>query len=155
MPEHAGSSGPGAGEPAGVTAASPPEQGTEQTDAPVREVPAEVRRSDDGLMIEVLRRGNGAVITQGERARMHYVGTFENGEVFDSSRERQPFEFELGAGQVIAGFERGVDGMRVGELRRVTVPPKLGYGERGAAGRIPPNTLLIFEIELLEILPAN
>ncbi|MGC6454620.1 MAG: FKBP-type peptidyl-prolyl cis-trans isomerase [Candidatus Puniceispirillaceae bacterium] len=104
------------------------------------------------LQIETLTAGDGAVAEAGMRASVHYEGRLEDGEVFDASRPRgQAFSFTIGAGQVIRGWEQGVEGMKVGELRRLTIPPELGYGEAGAGGVIPPNATLVFEIELLEV----
>ncbi|MCA9599396.1 MAG: FKBP-type peptidyl-prolyl cis-trans isomerase [Myxococcales bacterium] len=106
---------------------------------------------EDGLVIETLSSGSGARAVPGTRVAVHYVGTLEDGTVFDSSRERgTPFEFELGRHHVIEGFERCVDGMQVGEIRRATIPPELGYKDR-ARGKIPANATLIFEIELLDV----
>jgi len=104
------------------------------------------------LQIETLNDGDGAVAEAGMRASVHYEGRLEDGEVFDASRPRgQAFSFTIGAGQVIRGWEQGVEGMKVGEVRRLTIPPELGYGEAGAGGVIPPNATLVFEIELLEV----
>ena len=107
------------------------------------------------LQIETLTPGDGAVAATGMRASVHYEGRLEDGEVFDASRPRgQAFSFTIGAGQVIRGWEQGVNGMKVGEVRRLTIPPELGYGEAGAGGVIPPNATLVFEIELLDVSEA-
>ena len=104
------------------------------------------------LRIETLQDGTGEIAGVGQKVSVHYKGQLEDGSVFDASRDRgQPFSFILGAGQVIKGWEQGVAGMRVGETRRLTIPPELGYGARGAGGVIPPNTTLTFEIELLGV----
>lgn len=115
-------------------------------------MPPPMTMLDNGLQIEELRAGHGARATRGRTLSVHYVGTLESGKPFDSSRTRnQPFEFVLGGGSVIKGWEQGVEGMRVGETRRLTIPPDLGYGVRGHPPTIPPGAVLIFEIELLEI----
>jgi FKBP-type peptidyl-prolyl cis-trans isomerase len=106
----------------------------------------------NGLKIEDLVVGTGPEIKAGQTAVVHYTGWLADGKKFDSSRDRgQPFSFPLGAGQVIKGWDQGVQGMRVGGKRRLTIPPELGYGARGAGGVIPPNATLIFEVELLDI----
>lgn len=103
------------------------------------------------LGVQDLAVGSGATAVAADTVTVHYVGTLQNGTVFDSSRTRnQPFTFRVGAGQVIAGWDMGVPGMRVGGRRRLTVPPSLGYGNQ-ANGPIPANSTLIFEIELLSI----
>ncbi len=103
------------------------------------------------LGIEDLVVGTGATAATGDTVTVHYVGTLQNGTKFDSSYDRsQPFAFRIGAGQVIAGWEQGLPGMRVGGRRRLTIPPSLAYGTSGY-GPIPPNATLIFEIELLSI----
>jgi FKBP-type peptidyl-prolyl cis-trans isomerase len=103
------------------------------------------------LVVEDVVVGTGATAVAGDTVTVNYVGTFTNGTKFDSSYDRnQPFSFRLGAGQVIAGWDQGVPGMKVGGKRRLTVPPSLAYGS-SAYGPIPGNSTLVFEIELLSI----
>ena len=110
------------------------------------------KMNKQGVEIEILKEGAGAVAKNGDIVSVHYTGTLENGTKFDSSVDRGvPFEFTLGAGQVIPGWDIGVEGMKVGEKRKLTIPSLLAYGERGAGGVIPPNAALIFEVELLGI----
>ena len=104
-----------------------------------------------GLRITELVIGNGEPALEGKTVSVNYKGTLENGKEFDSSYGRAPFSFPLGAGRVIKGWDEGVAGMKVGGKRELTIPPSLGYGERGAGGVIPPNATLIFEVELLGI----
>ncbi len=108
--------------------------------------------ADGGLGVEELVVGSGAEATKGDKVKVHYVGTLLDGSEFDSSRKHnEPFDFELGAGQVIKGWDQGVAGMKVGGKRRLTVPASLGYGMRGHPPVIPANATLIFEVELLEV----
>lgn len=105
-----------------------------------------------GVDIEILKEGTGAVAKNGDMVSVHYVGVLENGTKFDSSVDRgTPFEFSLGAGQVIPGWDIGVEGMKIGEARKLTIPSELAYGSSGAGNVIPPNATLIFEVQLLEI----
>lgn len=109
--------------------------------------------TDSGLKIDDTVEGNGAEASAGQTVSVHYTGWLENGSKFDSSKDRnQPFQFHLGGGQVIKGWDEGVQGMKVGGTRKLTIPADLGYGARGAGGVIPPNATLIFEVELLDIL---
>ncbi len=104
------------------------------------------------LKTEDLKVGTGAEAAAGKTVTVHYTGWLTNGTKFDSSLDRgQPFKFRLGAGQVIRGWDQGVAGMKVGGKRKLTIPPELGYGARGAGGVIPPNATLVFEVELLDV----
>jgi len=105
-----------------------------------------------GLTYEDIETGTGTEARGGQKAKVHYTGWLKNGQKFDSSKDRdEPFEFMLGGGQVIKGWDEGVVGMKVGGKRKLTIPPDLGYGARGAGGVIPPNAELIFEVELLGV----
>ena len=104
------------------------------------------------LQIETLKPGTGAEAKAGDRVTVHYVGTLTDGKKFDSSRDRgEGFKFTLGQGQVIQGWDKGVAGMKIGELRKLTIPPQLGYGARGFPPVIPANATLVFEVELLKV----
>ena len=105
-----------------------------------------------GLLIEDITEGSGAEAAAGHTVSVHYTGWLTDGSKFDSSKDRNdPFDFPLGARHVIAGWDEGVQGMKVGGVRKLTIPPNLGYGARGAGGVIPPNATLVFEVELLAI----
>jgi peptidylprolyl isomerase/FKBP-type peptidyl-prolyl cis-trans isomerase FkpA len=105
------------------------------------------------LKIEETKVGTGAEAVTGNSVMVHYTGWLTNGTKFDSSKDRkEPFSFQLGAGQVIKGWDQGVAGMKVGGVRKLTIPPDLGYGASGAGGGlIPPNSTLVFEVELLGV----
>ncbi len=105
-----------------------------------------------GLKYTVLKAGKGALPKRGQTVFVHYTGTLTNGQKFDSSRDKgEPFSFPLGAGRVIPGWDEALSTMKVGERRKLTIPPQLAYGAAGAGGVIPPNATLIFDVELLKI----
>jgi FKBP-type peptidyl-prolyl cis-trans isomerase FkpA len=105
-----------------------------------------------GLKYEDTKVGTGAEAKAGQNVAVHYTGWLTNGTKFDSSKDRgQPFTFRLGGGQVIKGWDEGVQGMKIGGVRKLTIPADLGYGARGAGGVIPPNATLVFEVELLDV----
>ena len=113
-----------------------------------------MQTTPSGLQYEDTVVGDGATAASGQHVTVHYTGWLYQdgaaGRKFDSSKDRgQPFEFSLGAGMVIRGWDEGVAGMRVGGTRRLVIPAELGYGARGAGGVIPPNATLLFEVELL------
>ncbi len=105
-----------------------------------------------GLIIEDITEGSGDEARAGQTVSVHYTGWLTDGTKFDSSKDRnEPFEFALAARHVIAGWDEGVQGMKPGGVRKLTIPPNLGYGARGAGGVIPPNATLVFEVALLKI----
>ena len=112
-----------------------------------------ITTTESGLQIEEIKLGDGDSAATGQFVSVHYTGWLTDGTKFDSSKDRnEPFDFPLGQRNVIAGWDEGVQGMRVGGIRKLTIPPQLGYGARGAGGVIPPNATLVFEVELLDIL---
>ena len=109
-------------------------------------------KTASGLEYEDLVAGTGDEAVTGKSVEVHYTGWLTDGTKFDSSLDRRsPFSFPLGAGRVIRGWDEGVAGMKVGGKRKLTIPPDLGYGARGAGGVIPPNATLVFEVELLKV----
>lgn len=129
--------------PAGSAAGTTMEKPTSGTQA---------RTLPDGTKVEDEVVGTGAEATKGKLVTVHYTGKLTNGQKFDSSKDRnEPFQFKLGAGMVIKGWDEGVAGMKVGGKRKLTIPPESGYGARGAGGVIPPNATLLFDVELLNV----
>jgi peptidylprolyl isomerase len=127
------------------TGAAPSEVASADANAANGSAPAgELAKTD-------VKEGSGAVAESGKTVVVHYTGTLTDGTKFDSSKDRnEPFSFQLGAGQVIKGWDVGVEGMKVGGVRTLVIPPEMGYGASGA-GTIPPNSVLNFEVELLEV----
>lgn len=118
---------------------------------PAKVKPKDFKKTASGLQYAVLKRGKGPGAREGQRVFVHYTGWLQDGKKFDSSRDRdEAFEFPLGSGQVIAGWDEGVVGMSSGELRQLVIPPKLAYGDRGV-GAIPPGSTLIFEVEVIKL----
>ncbi len=107
---------------------------------------------ENGLIMEDVKVGSGAQAQAGDNIAVHYTGTFDDGTIFDSSKTQgAPFSFILGAGQVIPGWDQGFEGMKIGGVRKLVIPPALAYGLQGIPGAIPPNATLNFEVELLGI----
>jgi peptidylprolyl isomerase len=108
--------------------------------------------TQDGLKIQEILVGSGQEVKNGDTVTVHYLGTLENGTKFDSSYDRStPFTTQIGVGQVIKGWDEGIVGMKVGGKRKLIIPPDLGYGQQGAGDSIPPNSTLVFEVELLGV----
>ena len=115
-------------------------------------MPADLQTSSSGLQYTIDQPGTGAQPQAGQTVSVHYTGWLTDGTKFDSSRDRgEPFGFKLGAGMVIRGWDDGVANMKVGGTRTLVIPPALGYGARGAGGVIPPNAILVFDVELLSV----
>jgi FKBP-type peptidyl-prolyl cis-trans isomerase len=111
-----------------------------------------LEQEKSNLMTEDLVLGTGAEAKTGDTVSVHYTGTLADGKKFDSSHDRgEPFEFTVGAGEVIEGWEKGITGMKVGGKRRLVIPPEMAYGETGSPPIIPPNATLTFEVELVSV----
>jgi len=120
--------------------------------APAVALPAAPPVMQQGLVTEVLKRGQGKEARSGDTVQVHYVGSFPDGRRFETSRDRgEPFRFQLGAGKVMRGWDEGIQGMKAGEVRKLTIPPSLAYGD-SQVGAIPPNSTLVFELELVSVL---
>ena len=116
------------------------------------DIPTDLATTASGLQYKDLQLGTGTEATARTQVHVHYTGELTDGRQFDSSRDRgEPLDFRLGVGQVIAGWDEGVQGMKVGGRRILVIPPELGYGARGAGGVIPPNATLVFDVELMEV----
>ncbi len=113
---------------------------------------SETTTTPSGLKYEEIKKGTGVEATTGKTVSVHYTGWLTDGKKFDSSKDRgQTFDFPLGGGRVIKGWDEGVQGMKEGGVRKLTIPASLGYGSRGAGGVIPPDATLVFEVELVKV----
>jgi FKBP-type peptidyl-prolyl cis-trans isomerase len=112
----------------------------------------QTKTTEHGVKYETIREGTGAELKSGQTGRFHYVGKFEDGKEFDSSRAGQPRAFTMSGNAVIKGWLEGLPGMKVGEIRKLTIPPDLAYGAQGKPPAIPPNATLLFEVELIDVL---
>ena len=109
-------------------------------------------KTESGLRYQMIQKGNGTQAEKGKTVSVHYEGSLENGQVFDSSfKRKQPIEFKLGVGQVISGWDEGIALLKVGDKARFVIPSHLGYGSQGAGGVIPPDATLIFDVELMQV----
>lgn len=113
----------------------------------------EVKTTKSGVKYETLKEGTGAVAKAGQKVVLHYTGTLDDGRKFDSSHDRgKPFTFVIGVGEVVKGWDEAIPGMKIGEVRRLIIPPSAGYGALGAGGgKVPPNAELHFDVELLDV----
>ena len=108
--------------------------------------------TESGLMYKIIKKGDGPKPKTGQVVSVHYAGFLTNGQKFDSSYDRnQPIEFPIGTGRVILGWDEGIMLLNAGTKAKLIIPPELGYGKRGAGGVIPPNAILIFDVELLDV----
>ena len=129
------------------------EEAKKQAEAALEEVAAGFEKTNSGLRYQMLEKGNGKPAEKGKGVSVHYKGMLTDGTVFDSSYQRkEPIEFTLGVGQVIAGWDEGIQLLKVGDKARFVIPSHLAYGSQGAGGVIPPNAVLIFDVELVDVL---
>lgn len=147
----------GSGAPSAAPSNANPHGGDKPNPQPLDSTRAQLGIAMDAgselpLVKTILAPGKGPEAKEGDTVKVHYTGTLPDGKEFDSSRKRnEPFQFKIGQGNVIKGWDQGVPGMKVGEKRKLTIPPSLGYGARGVPGTIPANSPLIFEVELVEV----
>lgn len=146
-------SSPSPSEVATIVSTTPSEvKPTENEESDLENNEGGVDMNVDELIIEDIEVGSGEEAIVGKKVTVHYTGTLTDGTKFDSSKDRGvPFDFELGAGEVIKGWDQGVEGMKVGGIRKLTIPSDLAYGDRGAGSLIAPGATLIFEVELLKV----
>lgn len=123
-----------------------------QAEEALDKLAAGFQSTESGLRYQIIQKGDGVKAEKGKTVSVHYKGQLEDGQVFDSSYARkQPIDFTLGVGQVISGWDEGVSLLQVGDKARFVIPPHLGYGSRGAGGVIPPDAILIFDVELMKV----
>ena len=128
------------------------EAAKKQAEAALEEVAAGFEKTNSGLRYQIIQKGNGKQAVKGKGVSVHYKGMLTDGTVFDSSYQRkQPIDFTLGVGQVIAGWDEGIQLLKVGDKARFVIPSDLAYGSQGAGGVIPPNAILIFDVELMDV----
>lgn len=128
------------------------EQARKQADQELDEIAAGFDKTESGLRYKIINEGSGAQAKKGQTVSVHYKGMLPNGKVFDSSYDRkQPIDFALGMGQVIAGWDEGIQILKVGDKARLVIPPHIAYGSAGAGGVIPPNATLVFDVELVAV----
>lgn len=146
---------PPAPEPVSTETRAAPPASAIASAAPPPSAPAPSAAPDGPLGVTTVAQGKGPGAISGDKVRVHYTGTLQNGTKFDSSRDRdKPFDFTLGKGQVIKGWDQGILGMKVGEKRKLVIPPGMAYGPMGRPG-IPPNSTLLFDVEMLAINPKS
>ncbi|KGO88581.1 peptidylprolyl isomerase [Flavobacterium rivuli WB 3.3-2 = DSM 21788] len=127
-------------------------EGKKQAEEAMEKLAAGFDKTDSGLRYKIIQKGDGKKAEKGKKVSVHYKGSLESGEVFDSSYTRkQPIDFQLGVGQVISGWDEGIALLQVGDKARFVIPSHLGYGSRGAGGVIPPDATLIFDVELMDV----
>jgi len=127
-------------------------EGKKQAEEAMEKLAAGFDKTESGLRYKIIQKGDGKKAEKGKKVSVHYKGSLESGEVFDSSYTRkQPIDFQLGVGQVIAGWDEGIALLQVGDKARFVIPSHLGYGSRGAGGVIPPDATLIFDVELMDV----
>jgi len=127
-------------------------EGKKQAEEAMEKLAAGFDKTESGLRYKIIQKGDGKKAEKGKKVSVHYKGSLESGEVFDSSYTRkQPIDFQLGVGQVISGWDEGIALLQVGDKARFVIPSHLGYGSRGAGGVIPPDATLIFDVELMDV----
>ncbi|NOQ92196.1 MAG: peptidylprolyl isomerase, partial [Flavobacteriaceae bacterium] len=123
-----------------------------QMDAELDKIAAGFKKTDSGLRYQIIQKGSGKKAVKGDNISVHYKGQLLDGTVFDSSYQRkEPIDFQVGIGQVIKGWDEGLQLMQVGDKARLVIPSELAYGSQGAGGVIPPNATLIFDVELMDV----